>query len=71
MPQVNPKMVGSSTRSIRIDAFSPLVQVIVAAPPDRRSIVAAWPNQLARPSAVVSAAHTLAGGCAISTVRSI
>src|SRR3954451_18782257 len=40
-----------------------------AAPPGRRSIVARSPNQAPRPSAVVSAAHTLAGGRAISTVR--
>ena len=71
MPQVKPKTVGSSTRSMRMDALSPLVHVIWAAPPGRRSIVAALPNQVPRPSAVVSAAHTLAGGCAISTVRSI
>ena len=30
MPQVKPKTVGSSTRSMRIDAFSPLVHVISA-----------------------------------------
>ena len=50
---------------MRIDAFSPLVHVIWAAPPGRRSIVAALPNHAPRPSAVVSAAHTLAGGCAM------
>src|SRR6476646_26469 len=70
MPQVKPKTVGSSTRSMRIDAFSPPVHVISASPPGRRSIVAALPNQVPRPSAVVNAAHTLAGGCPISTVRS-
>src|SRR5262245_20971120 len=42
-----------------------------ADPPGRRSIVALWPNQLARPSAVVSAAQTFAGGWASSSVRSI
>src|SRR6476661_3430109 len=71
MPQVKPKTVGGSTRSTRIDAFSPLVHVISAAPPGRRSIVAALPNHAPRPSAVVSAAHTRAGGAATSTVRSI
>jgi hypothetical protein len=37
----------------------------------RRSIVASLPNQAPRPSAVVSAAHTFSGGCAIGTVRSM
>src|SRR5712691_565751 len=49
----------------------PPVHVIWADPPGRRSIVAWLPNQLPRPSAVVSAAHTLAGGWAISPTRSI
>jgi hypothetical protein len=40
MCQVKPKMVGSSTRSIRISALSPLFQVICPVPPGRRSIVA-------------------------------
>src|SRR6201993_2023595 len=44
---------------------------MLAEPPGRRSIFASLPNQALRPSAVVSAAHTLAGGCAISTVRSM
>ena len=37
----------------------------------RRSIVASFPNQLDRPSAVVSADQTFAGGWAISTTRSM
>src|SRR4051812_15471007 len=71
MPHVKPKTDGSSTRSMRMVALSPLVHVISAAPPGRRSIVAALPNQVPSPSAVVRAAHTLAGGCSRSTVRSI
>jgi len=35
---------------------------IEAEPPGRRSIVASLPNQALSPSAVVSAAQTLAGG---------
>src|ERR1700729_1781642 len=54
-----------------MSAVWPLAHVIWADPPGRRSIVAVLPNQLPRPSAVVSAAHTLAGGCAISTTRSM
>ena len=54
-----------------MSALSPLVHVIWADPPGRRSIVAWLPNQVPRPSAVVSAAQTLAGGWAISTVRSM
>src|SRR5262249_6599565 len=49
----------------------PLAHLIDAAPPGRRSIAASLPNQAPRPSAVVSAAHTAAGGRAGSTVRSI
>src|SRR5208282_117515 len=71
MCQVKPNTAGSSTRSTRMSAVCPPVHVIWADPPGRRSILACWPNQLARPSAVVSAAHTLAGGWAISTTRSM
>src|SRR5829696_2658398 len=71
MCQVKPKTAGSSTRSIRRSALSPLLQAIWAVPPGRRLIVAELPNQVPRPSAVVSAAHTAAGGRAISTVRSM
>ena len=71
MCQVKPNTVGSSTRSTRMSAVWPWSHFMLADPPGRRSIVAWWPNQLARPSAVVSAAHTLAGGWAISTVRSM
>ena len=71
MCQVKPKTVGSSTRSTRMSAVWPLSHFIDAEPPGRRSIAACWPNQALSPSAVVSAAHTLAGGCAISTVRSM
>jgi hypothetical protein len=62
MCQVNPNTVGSSTRSTRISTVGPSFHLIRADPPGRRSIVASLPNQLPRPSAVVSAAHTLAGG---------
>src|SRR5215831_17133925 len=71
MCQVNPNTEGSSTRSTRIWAVCPLAHLIDADPPGRRSIAASLPNQAPRPSAVVSAAHTAAGGCASSTVRSI
>src|SRR6266508_3907764 len=58
--QVKPNTVGSSTRSIRMSAWSPLAHLIWADPPGRRSIVAPLsPNQVPRPSAVVSAAQTL------------
>ena len=62
MCQVKPNTVGSSTRSTRMSAVCPPVHVIQADPPGRRSIAASLPNQVPRPSAVVSAAHTLAGG---------
>ena len=62
MCQVNPNTDGSSTRSTRISAVNPPVQLIRADPPGRRSIVASLPNQAPRPSAVVSAAHTFSGG---------
>ena len=71
MCQVNPNTLGSSTRSTRRSAVNPPVHVIRAEPPGRRSMVAVLPNQAPSPSAVVSAAHTLAGGCATSTVRSM
>ena len=71
MCQVNPNTVGSSTRSTRMSAVWPSVHVIRAEPPGRRSMVASLPNQAARPSAVVSAAHTFSGGAASSTVRSM
>jgi hypothetical protein len=45
----------------RLDVWPP-VQLIRAEPPGRRSMVASWPNQVPRPSAVVSAAHTWADG---------
>src|SRR5436190_6386618 len=52
--------------------WNPLSKSSSAGPPGRRSIDAPLlPNQAASPLAVVSAAHTLAGGCASSTVRSI
>ena len=62
MCQVNPNTLGSSTRSTRMSAVCPPAHVIRADPPGRRSIVASLPNQALRPSAVVSAAHTLLGG---------
>src|SRR5437870_4352223 len=71
MGQVNPNTAGSSTRSTRMSAVWPPVHLIRAGPPGRRSIVASLPNQAPSPSAVVSAAHTLAGGWATSTVRSM
>src|SRR5215469_9273327 len=72
MRQVNANTLGSSTRSTRMLAVNPSpVHRIQAAPPGRRSIAASLPNQPARPSAVVSAAHTFSGGWASSTVRSI
>src|SRR5919107_1805292 len=71
MCQVKPKTAGSSTRSIRRSALSPLLHAIWAVPPGRRLIVAELPNQVPRPSAVVSAAHAAAGARAISTVRSM
>ncbi len=71
MCQVKPKTLGSSIRSTRISAVGPSDHFIHAVPPGRRSISASLPNHVPRPSAVVSAAHTFAGGCASSTVRSI
>ena len=71
MCQVKANTVGSSTRSTRMSAMWPESHFMLADPPGRRSIAACWPNQPARPSAVVSAAHTLAGGWASSTVRSM
>src|ERR1700728_1128399 len=71
MCQVNPKTDGSSTRSTRRVTASPPVHLSWPDPPGRRSIVASWPTHVPRPSAVVSAAHTLAGGCASSRVRSM
>ena len=53
---------GSSTRSTRMSSEYPLAHLIRAAPPGRRSMFASSPNQAARPSAVVSAAHTFPGG---------
>jgi hypothetical protein len=71
MCQVKPNTDGSSTRSIRMSAVGPSFHVMWADPPGRRSIVASLPNQVPSPSAVVRAAHTLAGGWAISTTRSM
>ena len=71
MCQVKPNTLGSSTRSTRMSAVCPLSHFIHAEPPGRRSIAACWPNHALSPSAVVSAAQTAAGGCAISTVRSM
>ncbi len=71
MCQVKPNTLGSSTRSTRMSALWPPSQVICAAPPGRRSIVAWFPNQAPSPSAVVIAVHTAAGGWAISTVLSM
>src|SRR3954454_12221030 len=48
----------------------PSLHATRADPPGRRSIAASLPNQAASPSAVVSAAQTLSGGWATSTVRS-
>ena len=62
MCQVKPNTVGSSTRSTRMSALWPPSHFIQAEPPGRRSIAALLPNQAASPSAVVSAAHTVAGG---------
>ena len=62
MCQVKPNTVGSSTRSTRMFAVWPLSHFIQAEPPGRRSILASWPNQALSPSAVVRAAHTVAGG---------
>ena len=45
-------------------AVSPLSQVSLAWPPTRRSTSARLPNQVPRPSAVVSAAQTRSGGWA-------
>ena len=68
---MNPNTVGSSTRSTRMSTVSPLLNVISASPPGRRSIVALSPNQADSPSGVVIAAHTFAGGWASSMLRSI
>jgi hypothetical protein len=62
MCQVKPNAVGSSTRSTRMSAVSPLSHFMLAWPPGLRSMLACWPNQALSPSAVVSAAQTLAGG---------
>ena len=51
--------------------MGPPANLIRADPPGRTSIVASLPNQAPSPSAVVSAAHTFSGGCAIGTVRSM
>jgi hypothetical protein len=59
---VKPNAVSSSTRSTRISAVWPLSHLMDAEPPGRKSIFASLPNQALSPSAVVSAAHTLAGG---------
>jgi hypothetical protein len=60
--QVNPNSLGSSTRSTRMSTVAPPAHLMRPAPPGGRSILTSSPNQAPRPSAVVSAAHTLSGG---------